>query len=995
MNGPMRAMELMRSHAAAILVAAASLYAVDDARAQAGVEPCTGLPAPVAIEQPYLGTLESRLARLPDGDPGVVEELGQLVGYAEAKLQALRDEALVASLVFARAVDRILDLGGGSVRAQPELVTAWARFRLAFSASLWAGDCLAEANELLVQARAWPIADSGIAAGVIASHGATLIELGRLHEAIETLRPLLDAEGAPQSFTELGARFAASNSLGAALRQNGERTKAARIYQRALALYLDSASTALIKTPENRLTYESDLAKLYLNLAALALYNQDAEQAWPYLQKSRTALERAGQTESHAMVNWFRINADYRMDIDDENAARESLLEGLALVERVAPYSITLQSDLLLRLRGISVADSAAIQQLLKNERELERREDADWNAKAKSAEALSEAFAELRVWDRAVEWARTAYGRMQAVSGGPTVELALTQQKLSSALAHSWQSTGAYEQIAEAYEMSRAAAHTVREVGEREAIGCRIGQERNAELIDVIREWHGILSSVLLQTPGIDGTSLEIDIANEVLGLVQAHETDRFGAATLQAAARNRTAHRNAVRTYEDWLKEKCALEEELSRLSVAPRPDQESLASKSRRLAELDLEVEAALAALDPILASALSGGRAILTADELGEMLRSGEAMMAYRLGDRFSVASLIIRHGTKSTTVTIPLPKANFDAVNVAVSTILDAIEADRALGPHQESLSDMLRMAELQPVMDRFGVEHVFFVPDGHLRRLPSHFLPVGPARLGDVADSSTIASIWGFTALRQVGLTAERSRTVFAIGDPELHDAPCRLVRPPETTVHHEVMCLGKPGGLGGLLRGAQDILGGPTPVVGPGATREAMLGPAPQAAGILLFGTHGLIPETEQISYLDEPALVLTPDQANPDEDGLLLASQVAELRLDDSWLAILAACRTGTPSGTDVSDGLSGLAWAFTAAGTEALLVTHWDVFVDAAREVVLSLLQRMASDSSLTLSAALEEAMRAHAEAYPSSRDWGGFSILGDGTVTMPPG
>ena len=428
MNGPMRAMELMRSHAAAILVAAVSLYAVDDARAQAGVEPCTGLPAPIALEQSYLGTLESRLARLSDGDASVAEELGRLVGYAEAKLQALRNEALVASLVFARAVDRKLDIGGGSVRAQPELVTAWARFRLVFSASLWAGDCLAEANELLGQARAWPIADSGISAGVIASHGATLIELGRLHEAIETLRPLLDAEGAPQSFTELRARFAASNNLGAALRQNGERTKAARIYQRALALYLDSASTALIKTPESRLTYESDLATVYLNLAALALYNQDAEQAWPYLQKARTALERAGQTESHVMVTWFRIDADYRMDIDDENAARESLREGLALAERVAPNSIALQSDLLLRLHGIGVADSAAIQQLLEIERELERREDADWNAKAKIAEALSEAFAELQVWDRAVKWARTAYGRMQAVSGGPTVELALTQ---------------------------------------------------------------------------------------------------------------------------------------------------------------------------------------------------------------------------------------------------------------------------------------------------------------------------------------------------------------------------------------------------------------------------------------------------------------------------------------------------------------------------------------------------------------------------------------
>ena len=205
---------------------------------------------------------------------------------------------------------------------------------------------------------------------------------------------------------------------------------------------------------------------------------------------------------------------------------------------------------------------------------------------------------------------------------------------------------------------------------------------------------------------------------------------------------------------------------------------------------------------------------------------------------------------------------------------------------------------------------------------------------------------------------------------------------------------HHEVMCLGKPGGLETFVRQAHELLGGPTPVLGPEATREAMNGTAPQEAGVLLFGTHGLIPETKEISYLEEPALVLSPDSADSEEDGLLLASQVAELRLDDSWLAILAACRTGTPSGTDVSDGLSGLAWAFTEAGTDALLVTHWSTYADATREVVLSMLRRMAAEPALTLAAALDDAMRAYAKAHPYIEDWGGFSILGDGTLTMPP-
>ena len=515
--------------------------------------------------------------------------------------------------------------------------------------------------------------------------------------------------------------------------------------------------------------------------------------------------------------------------------------------------------------------------------------------------------------------------------------------------------------------------------------------------MFDLIREQHGFLSSIMLQVPGIQGTPLETQIGEEVLGLVQAQETDRIGAATLFAAARNRIADRHTVQNYENLLKEKCAIEEKLSRLLAAPQANDALLASESQRLAELDLDVEAALALVNPILASALSGGRAILTPHQLGGLLRPGEGMLAFRVGGQFSVASLIMRHGSRSTTATIPLPKANFDDVESAVSSILDAIEARESWDLTGKSLSDMLRMSELWPLMQRYGVRHVFVVPDGHLRRLPSHLLPIGKARLGEFAVSSTVSSIWGFAVLRQMDLSNSRSRAVYAIGNPDLYHVPCEYGFPmPKEIIHREVMCLGKTqADLRDLLHGAHDLLGGPTPVTGPEAKREAMLGAAPQQAGILLFGTHGLIPEVKEISYLDEPALVLSPDQTNLEEDGLLLASQVAELRLDDSWLAILAACRTGTPSGTDVSDGLSGLAWGFTAAGTDALLVTQWAIYAEPAREVVLHMLRRMAEDPALTLAVALEDAMRAFAEKKPDLREWGGFSILGDGTVTMPPG
>ena len=975
---------------AATILAAMVLSAVAAAvAAEAGVEPCTRKPASATREQPYLSKLEDAVARLSSGEPGAMPAMMRLIDHAADLIFELGKEAGMDAFVFGRAVERILEAGDLSATADPMLFTAWARFRLNLAGRLRDADCSHEAETLLAQTRGWPIGDPDIAAGVIASRAALLVSLGRRHEAISAVYPFFEAESSPRSFTGFRAHFTALNNLAVALRRIGRRSEALRVYQRALVLATDSVNKALIRTEEQRQNYESVLASLYLNLAALALYNQDTEETWSYLRNSRAALERSGQTESVAMVEWHRVMADYRSETGDDVTARENLRDGLDLASRVAPESVALRSELLRRIAQLDGAEPASLRKLRENDRALEMRPGADQYAKVMSARAIADAYGELQDWTGAVEWARIANHRMRSVAGGPTVESALIQIYLASALANAWQ-------IMEAYEVSRAAARTLREFAEREAIGCRIGEERNAEVVEEVRHWHGVLASLVSQNPGIEGTYLETEVANEVLGLVQAQETDRIGAAALHAAARNRLSSRRTVQDYEDLLNEKCAVDKELRRLSAAPQPDHVLLGEKYARVRDLEHQAAATLAGLDPILASALSGGRQTLTRDELSQVLRPGEALLGFRIGKGFSVGSLNIQHGNgdKLTTATIPLPDATKKGVATQVSEILNAIEAGKPWEGAGSSLSEMLWMTRLQSILAEHGVRHVFVVPDGHLRRLPSHLLPVGTAVLGDFVDSSTIASIWGFAALRMFGRVDTRSRAVFAIGEPELHDVPCNLIPMPPTTLHREVMCLGKPLELEDLLVGAHNLLGGPPPAMGAEATRTAMLGSAPREAGIVLFGTHGLIPETKEVSYLDEPALVLSPSQTDPDEDGLLLASQVADMRLDDSWLAILAACRTGTPSGTDVSDGLSGLAWGFTSAGTDALLVTHWATLADATREVVLSILGRMEADPTLSLASALGEAMRAYARKHPNTHEWGGFAILGDGTVTMPP-
>ncbi len=64
------------------------------------------------------------------------------------------------------------------------------------------------------------------------------------------------------------------------------------------------------------------------------------------------------------------------------------------------------------------------------------------------------------------------------------------------------------------------------------------------------------------------------------------------------------------------------------------------------------------------------------------------------------------------------------------------------------------------------------------------------------------------------------------------------------------------------------------------------------------KSSRVIAFSTHGLI--SGDIKHLAEPALVLTPpNKATETDDGLLTASEIAQLKLNAEWV-ILNACNT-----------------------------------------------------------------------------------------------
>ena len=158
--------------------------------------------------------------------------------------------------------------------------------------------------------------------------------------------------------------------------------------------------------------------------------------------------------------------------------------------------------------------------------------------------------------------------------------------------------------------------------------------------------------------------------------------------------------------------------------------------------------------------------------------------------------------------------------------------------------------------------------------------------------------------------------------------------------------------------------------------------------------ARVVHFATHGLLAgETALfLSAKAEPSLILTPPEtASETDDGLLTASEVANLKLDADWV-VLSACNTA--GGGEVgAEALSGLARAFFYAGARSLLVSHWAVDSDATVTLITSAFAAMAKEPGLTQARALSHAMaalvdRGGREAHPSY--WSPFVVVG-GSVT----
>jgi CHAT domain-containing protein len=342
------------------------------------------------------------------------------------------------------------------------------------------------------------------------------------------------------------------------------------------------------------------------------------------------------------------------------------------------------------------------------------------------------------------------------------------------------------------------------------------------------------------------------------------------------------------------------------------------------------------------------------------------------------------------------------------------------------------------------VEDLIKDKHLLIVPSGSLTQLPFYVLVTekpepstsGTTDYGKIkwlVDRQSVAilpSVGSLAVLRRMRPT-EAHRALIGFGDPLLDgqaDDPVEALRASQARARQSCDSVGKPGLfgwaalqnlplVGSLFRGqladvnmlrqqmplpetADELCAVARRLGAPGS--DILLGrrmteatiKALSADGrlrdyrILHFATHGLVAGDLRVA---EPALLFSPPaSASQLDDGLLTASEIAQLELDADWV-VMSACNTAAGASKS-AQALSGLARAFFYAGARALLVSHWAVNSDAAVAITTGAFDAQSAEPAIGRAEALRRSVRAliaRGGAYAHPAIWAPFILVGDGT------
>lgn len=418
--------------------------------------------------------------------------------------------------------------------------------------------------------------------------------------------------------------------------------------------------------------------------------------------------------------------------------------------------------------------------------------------------------------------------------------------------------------------------------------------------------------------------------------------------------------------------------------------------------------------------------------LTVGETQKLLGADEALVFWVLNDKASTVFAVTHSGFEWHNIKIG--KSELANKAAAFRHGLSVEELTNTVTPSRPSaLFDLNQSYELYeilftPVEALIKDKHqLLVVPSGPLTSLPIHLLVTEKPAIAvpDITDLkayreaawllkrqaiSVLPSVSSFKELRNLARHDSSAKPLVGFGNPTFHPgttpngAPARKFTAATRSysdywsgleINREALASGLqplPATADELKAVAADV-GAPVNDVylGPNASETTVKKLPLSNYRIVYFATHALV--AGDVKGLGEPALALAiPQTPTTEDDGLLTASEVAELKLNADWV-VLSACNTAAGDKPG-AEALSGLARSFFYAGARAMLVSHWDVGSDAATRLMTSTFDVMKSDPKLGKAEALRQAMLKYLDdksdpwsAHPAF--WGPFSLIGEGS------
>jgi len=378
--------------------------------------------------------------------------------------------------------------------------------------------------------------------------------------------------------------------------------------------------------------------------------------------------------------------------------------------------------------------------------------------------------------------------------------------------------------------------------------------------------------------------------------------------------------------------------------------------------------------------------------LQSDEVKDLARSLAApvLLIQPAGD--AVRLMVLLSSGEITTVLSPLPFSELLVQGEALRDQLHIFSVPRGTinpldsAPVQDidELAKELWQALIDPLASALPDDGpLILVPFGPIALLPFALLRnLDGQMLIDRYDLSVSPSLGTLRWLRQRGAwNRERPERAYIVGDPALADQfkglkPLPGARAEASALAKLLLHIGVEPNKVHLRLGA--------------AAHEESYRAEASGCDLVHIAAHAELKEPAYSSRL----------YLAGEEDGTLLAAEVAEVELDDA-LVFLSACETG--QGRPTAEGVVGFGYSFLKAGARAVVLSLWKVDDNATSSLARHFYRTLLDNArGVTAAAALREAMAATRRDLAAGNivgqdgkplddrpaHWAPFLILGDG-------